>query len=153
MIRELAMRTAVCVSLALALPAAGMAADAREELRIRTASGAVHAFRIELAISPEAQARGLMYRETLEDTQGMLFHWRGSRERTMWMKNTFIPLDMLFVRGNGIIAHIHERAVPLSTRAIRSRGPVRAVLELRGGIVKKLGIRKGDRVLHRLLGR
>ena len=94
------------------------------------------------------KARGLMHRRSLAPDGGMLFIYTKELRQSMWMKNTLIPLDMLFIRQNGRIAHIHERAVPGSLATISSRGRVLAVLELRGGTVARLGIRKGDRVVH-----
>ncbi len=126
------------------------AALADEELEIRTIAGEAHRFRVELALTPEQQARGLMFRETLVQDEGMLFHWPRERSLTMWMKNTLIPLDMLFLRSDGTIMYIHHRAIPLSTRAIRAPGQGRGVLELRGGTADRLGITVGDQVVHRL---
>ena len=134
----------------LLAPAAASADPGSEELVIRTADGAEHAFRVELALTPEQQARGLMFRETLARDEGMLFHWPREQSLAMWMKNTLIPLDMLFLRSDGTIMHIHRRAVPLSTRTIRAPGRGRGVLELRGGTADRLGIAVGDRVVHRL---
>lgn len=132
----------------------GLASDARaqtgptEPLSITVSAGETHAFQVELARTFEEKAQGLMYRDALAPDAGMLFvHAKESRQ-SMWMKNTLIPLDMLFIRRDGRIAHIHERAVPGSLETISSRGRVLAVLELRGGTVARLGIRKGDRVHH-----
>ena len=132
------------------LPAAVASAQEgpKEPLSIVTAGGQTHAFQVEIAGSPEEKARGLMYRKSLTPDAGMLFLYGKARRQSMWMKNTLIPLDMLFIARDGLIKHIHERAVPRSLDVISSRGRVTAVLELRGGSVAKLGIRKGDRVDH-----
>lgn len=126
---------------------------ARDEIVILTQDGRRLPFTVEMALSPEEQRRGLMYRESLADDAGMLFLYRADAPRRMWMKNTLIPLDMLFIRADGSIESIAQRTEPLSERVIASRGPVRAVLELRGGLTEEVRIRPGDRVLHPWLGR
>ena len=126
-----------------------LAADqALATLTIESQDGASHAFRIELAVTPQQQARGLMFRAYMAADAGMLFDFREEREIAMWMKNTQISLDMLFIRKDGRIATIAERTEPYSLRTIRSRVPVRAVLEVNGGTVSRLDIRPGDRVVH-----
>jgi uncharacterized membrane protein (UPF0127 family) len=87
-----------------------------------------------------------MYRKELPEGQGMLFDFHRDQEVSFWMQNTYIPLDMIFIRGDGRISHIAENTEPLSTRLIPSNGPVRAVLEVIGGTSRKLGIAAGDRV-------
>jgi uncharacterized protein len=115
-------------------------------LTIDTAQGPQR-FSIELALSPAQQEQGLMFRRELAADAGMLFDLHEERIATFWMKNTLIPLDMLFIAGDGHIADIHERAVPLSEATISSSVPVRAVLELNGGTVTRLRIKTGD-VVH-----
>lgn len=117
-----------------------------EPLSITVSSGETHAFTVEIARTFEEQAQGLMYRETLAPDAGMIFVYAKETRQSMWMKNTLIPLDMVFIRRDGRISHIHERAVPGSLDTISSRGRVAAVLELRGGTVARLGIGVGDRV-------
>jgi len=129
---------------AVSLPAASMAL---QTLEIVSASG-VHVFSVELATNDEERERGLMYRKSVPDGQGMLFDFGAEQNVAMWMKNTLIPLDMIFIRGDGRIARIAENTEPMSTRIIPSGGPVRAVLEVAGGTAKKLGIAVGDRVAH-----
>jgi hypothetical protein len=119
------------------------------ELAIETRSGRL-AFQVELADTPETRGRGLMFRQNLPADQGMLFDFGSPRPVAMWMRNTFISLDMLFIDQNGSIEKIVPNTVPLSEEVIRSDGPVRAVLELRGGVAAELGIEPGDRVLHPL---
>ena len=123
-------------------------ASATEPLSIITRDGTEHRFRVEVVRTPEAQARGLMFRESLAADAGMLFVEKRERRQVMWMKNTLIPLDMLFIRKSGSIARIHQRAVPGSVVNISSRGPVLAVLELPGGTVSRLKIRRMDTVRH-----
>jgi uncharacterized membrane protein (UPF0127 family) len=120
----------------------------RTELGIETADGTVHRFRAYLAETPEQQARGLMFVPALPADEGMLFAYDRPQHVSMWMKNTLIPLDMLFIRSDGTIANIAQRTVPGSLAAISSKGKVRAVLELNGGTAARLGIRPGERVRH-----
>ena len=130
---------------------AELASFQKSSLTIDTAAGPRH-FTIELAVSPEQQEQGLMFRRSLPADAGMLFDFGGTRPAVFWMKNTLIPLDMLFIAADGKIADIHERAVPLSEATIESRVPVRAVLELNGGTVSRLDIRLGDVVHHPIFG-
>lgn len=103
-------------------------------------------FHVELARTDRQRMRGLMYRRSLPDDGGMLFDYGRDAEIAMWMRNTFIPLDMLFIDRRGVVRHIHEKAIPHDETPIPSGGPVRAVLELKGGTVARLGIRVGDQV-------
>jgi uncharacterized protein len=144
--------------LALALLAAGaigadgaLAALKRTSLTIDTASATQH-FTVDLAVSAEDQAQGLMFRRSLPRDAGMLFDFGTTRPAEFWMKNTLIPLDMLFIAADGHVADIHERAVPLSEATIGSKVPVRAVLEVNGGTVARLGIKEGDLVHHSIFG-
>jgi uncharacterized membrane protein (UPF0127 family) len=114
--------------------------------------GARHEFRVEMALSPEQQMVGLMFRERVGSDEGMLFDWGSPRESAMWMRNTLVPLDMVFIAADGRVHRIAERTVPLSLATVESRGPVRATLELAGGTAERLGLRVGDRVLHRIFG-
>lgn len=107
--------------------------------------GKSHRVGVEVADTPELQERGLMFRKELPDDRGMLFVFAEEGERTFWMKNTLIPLDMIFVDGQGRITGFVERARPLDLRG-RSGGPARWVLEVPGGWVQARGIRVGDRV-------
>lgn len=123
-----------------------------EPLVIVTRDGRRHVFRVEMAVEPQQQMIGLMFRERVGPDEGMLFDWGAPRESAMWMKNTLVPLDMLFIAADGRIHRIVERTVPHSLASIESRGPVRATLELAGGTAERLGIRVGDQVLHRIFG-
>jgi len=141
------------VAVALAFLCVGVLANARvaaaapQTLEIVTKSG-VHVFSVELAVTEEQLSRGLMFRKRLPEGEGMLFDFRRDQPVTMWMKNTLIPLDMLFIRADGRIARIAENTKPLSTDIIPSGEPVRAVLEVIGGTARKFGIAPGDRVAH-----
>ncbi|WP_417317600.1 DUF192 domain-containing protein [Emcibacter sp.] len=105
-------------------------------------------FTVEVAATPSHRAQGLMYRESIPETHGMLFLFDRVEPVAMWMKNTFISLDMLFVDENGKIVHIAKSTTPMSLSRISSRYPVKAVLEIRGGLSEKLGIEAGNRLVH-----
>jgi uncharacterized membrane protein (UPF0127 family) len=115
-------------------------------LTVRTASGAVHKFTVEVARSPEEQNTGLMNRASLAPDRGMIFPHEPPRMASFWMKNTLIPLDIIFVRTDGTIVNIAENTVPLSLDPVPSLEPVGAVLELAGGRTAELGIKAGDKV-------
>jgi uncharacterized membrane protein (UPF0127 family) len=121
------------------------------ELTIVSATGQ-HRFKIEVAETPAQMTQGLMFRSSLAPDAGMLFDYKQPTAATMWMRNTLIPLDMLFVDMQGRIVNIHQRAVPQSLDLITSAAPVRAVIELNGGTAARLGIQSGDRVLHSIFG-
>lgn len=114
-------------------------------LLIRTAKGE-HRFQVEVALTPQEQEQGLMFRKSLDDDGGMLFPMNPPRTASFWMKNTLIPLDLLFVRTDGTIAFLKSNATPYSREPISAGIPVAAVLELRGGRAAELGIGEGDRV-------
>lgn len=133
----------------LAAPEA-RAADV-ETLEIASKSG-VHVFAVEMARTDEERRTGLMYRKTLPEGRGMLFDFSPPQEVTMWMKNTFVSLDMIFIGADGRILRIAENTEPQSTRTIASRGPAKGVLEVVAGTARKLGIAPGDRVGHPLFG-
>jgi uncharacterized membrane protein (UPF0127 family) len=132
--------------LACLLIAAGPARPAElKTLEIVSKTG-VHVFAVEIATTDAERSKGLMFRKELPEGRGMLFDFHREQDVAMWMQNTYIPLDMLFIRGDGRIRRIAENTEPLSTRIIPSGGPVRAVLELAGGTAHKFGIAAGDRV-------
>lgn len=112
---------------------------------IRSSTG-MHRFRVEVARTPEQQAQGLMFRKTVGDNEGMLFPYEAAQPASFWMKNTLVPLDMIFIRPDGSIARIAANTVPLSLEPVTSLEPVLAVLEIRGGRSAELGIQPGDRV-------
>ncbi len=135
----------------MASPGAAQRGDprfARSTLTIHTKAGAAHEFKIEIARTVEQRALGLMYRRRLAADAGMLFlHERFERAR-MWMKNTYIPLDMLFVGPDGRIVDLKQRTVPQSLAIITSRKSVIAVFEVNAGTVSRLGLAIGDRLDH-----
>ncbi|MCA1653871.1 MAG: DUF192 domain-containing protein [Sphingomicrobium sp.] len=108
--------------------------------------GASHRFTVEVAASPAEQEKGLMFRESLAPDRGMIFPLARVDVATFWMKNTLIPLDMVFIRADGTIARVAANAVPMTLDVVSSEEPVSAVLELAGGRAAELGIRPGDRV-------
>lgn len=127
------------------------AATGAGDLTIETAKGPQH-FSVELATTPAQRALGLMYRQDMAAGAGMLFIYPEEQPVAFWMKNTLIPLDMLFIGADGHIRRIAERTVPLTDTAIPSVYPVKAVLEINGGTVERLGIRPGDVVRNAAFG-
>jgi uncharacterized protein len=138
--------TAFCAaSMALALFCQAACADddiRLSTLTVQTASGLQNFF-TEVAMSPEAKERGLMFRQKMPEDQAMLFDFNPPQPVQMWMKNTLIPLDMIFVRPDGTIVAIAENTVPQSLDVIGVQEPVAAVIEVAGGVTRKLGIHKG----------
>jgi uncharacterized membrane protein (UPF0127 family) len=126
----------------------GFATFETASLSIETAAGDEHSFQVEIAETGAQRAQGLMFRRQMAPDAGMLFLFGDSQVRAMWMKNTLIPLDMLFIDEMGKIVRIEERTVPHSERTIVSGGPVSAVLELNAGTASRLMIKPGDRVRH-----
>jgi uncharacterized protein len=143
--RRSAIAAATALSFCFAVPA--LHAAELQKLEIVTANGK-HNFSVEVATTPEEQAKGLMFRRELPDGQGMIFDFTTDQEVAFWMENTFISLDLIFINADGRIRRIAEKAEPMSKTTIRSGGPVRAVLEVIGGTAGKLGIKEGDRVVH-----
>ena len=146
-----AILTALALSLALPMAACSKNPDAQAEsaatipLTIDMA-GKVHRFNVEVARTDAEQDRGLMFRTRLPADGGMIFPFEKPRIGSFWMKNTLIPLDMIFVRADGSIANIEANTVPLSLQPVYSAGPVAAVLEIAGGRSAELGIKAGDKV-------
>jgi uncharacterized membrane protein (UPF0127 family) len=136
----------LCITMAATAPL--KARMTRETVTIVTGSGEKR-IDTEIAATANEKAVGLMFRTTLPDTEGMLFAYDQPLEITMWMKNTYIPLDMVFIKPDGIVHRIEIRTEPLSENIIASQGQVIAVLELAGGAAERLGIKPGDKVKHR----
>lgn len=105
-------------------------------------------YEVELALTPDQRSVGLMNRPEMDDDHGMLFRFDDVRPVSMWMKNTLIPLDMVFIRADGTVAGFHENARPLSLTTISSPEPVLYVLELNGGKAEEMGLDEGDTVAH-----
>jgi hypothetical protein len=149
------MRAAALVAallLGLAAGACAPPAAAENVVTIETASGATHRFTVELAVSHEEIRRGLMFRESLDENAGMLFFYAQCRIASFWMKNTLIPLDMIFIEADGRIARIAAMTEPLSLGIHESDVPVNGVLEIGGGRAAALGIGLGDYVRHPRFG-
>jgi len=123
----------------------------RQDLIITGADKVPHVFSVEIAKTSREQAVGEMFRTSIPDNQGMLFVWPYPQISQMWMKNTLVPLDIVFVGLDGKVNAIEENTVPQSLAQIESNGPVKATLELNGGVTAKLGIRVGDSVASKAL--
>ncbi|GAB5430340.1 MAG: DUF192 domain-containing protein [Devosia indica] len=136
---------ALATAMLISLPLAACSDETR--LVVQSENGE-HAFTVEVVDTPETRAQGLMYRQELADDAGMLFDFREERPVSFWMRNTYIPLDMLFIEADGTILNIHVNARPHDTTSIPSDGPVQFVLEIPGGRSDELGIAAGDTVEH-----
>ena len=122
-------------------------AEGLQKLEIATATG-VHKFEVEIASDEASRAAGLMNRRYMAADHGMLFEFDRDEPQTFWMKNTYIPLDMIFISRVGTVTHVVTNAEPLSERVIPSGPPCAAVLELNGGTAAAIGLKIGDRVRH-----
>lgn len=118
-----------------------------EPVVVETAKGRF-TFATEIADTPELRERGLMFRQRMPEDRAMLFDWGGVAERSMWMRNTLISLDMVFINAKGRVVQIAERTEPLSERIIASAEPVAAVLEVVAGTAERIGLKPGDQVRH-----
>jgi uncharacterized protein len=156
------MKRRYLLALAAALPFAAMAQPPeptgpqpelpKENLVIVSHDGTQHVFNVEMATTDEQQTVGEMFRTSVPADGGMLFDWGVPRTSQMWMRNTLVPLDMVFINANGTIRSIAENATPRSLAIIDSHGPVRATLELAAGTTAKADIRVGDTVKQRIFG-
>ena len=153
--RQVGRRLVFAAPLMLAAVAArGQPADVqfkRSSLTI-VAGGRELKFEVDLATNDAERSHGLMFRKQLGAYEGMLFDFYQEMPVSFWMKNTLIPLDMVFIAADGTVKHVHANAVPMSTDAIPSLYPVRAVLEINGGSAALLGIKPGDKVKHPIFG-
>ena len=138
------------MALGLVLPSAGRAESTLEKVIIETPSGGV-TFDVEVMRTEEERQRGLMARAYLPDMRGMLFDFGQPQDVRMWMKDTPLPLDIIFIRADGTIARI-TRGESFSTRTLPSGEPVLGVLEINGGLSARLGIKEGALVRHKLFG-
>jgi uncharacterized membrane protein (UPF0127 family) len=143
-------RCRIAAALVLVLASGAVAAAADESMLEIVTKDGVHVFTVEMAKTDEERQKGLMFRKELAEGRGMLFDFKPDQNVAMWMRNTYIPLDMLFINGDGTIRRIAENTEPLSEKTIPSGGPVRGVLEVIGGTARKLGIKPGDKVAHPL---
>jgi uncharacterized membrane protein (UPF0127 family) len=122
----------------------------RETLKLQTAKQGEHVINVEVTETDAERAQGLMFRTHMPGKTGMLFFYTTPREITMWMRNTYVPLDMVFIRKDGTVHRIEARTEPLSETIISSQGDTVACLELAGGEAARLGLESGDKVEHRL---
>src|SRR5277367_6296049 len=141
--------TALVVVASVAFANGTVRAASFQSLEIVTKSG-VQVFSVEMATTEEEKTTGLMYRKELADGKGMLFDFSPEQQVSMWMKNTYVSLDMIFIRADGRILRIAENTEPESTRIIPSGGLAKGVLEVIAGTAEKYGIKPGDRVAHPL---
>jgi uncharacterized protein len=139
-----ALAVVVIVALGAGVPARS---DGLTALQIVTATGA-HDFQVEIAKDDASRARGLMDRRFMPADHGMLFEFESEAPVAFWMKDTYIPLDMIFISRTGIVTNIVANAEPLSERTIPSGPPCMAVLELNGGAAARIGLKVGDKVRH-----
>jgi uncharacterized membrane protein (UPF0127 family) len=139
----------LCLTLLAAMATNAWSADVKfpaGQVRIATTSGSAHIFAVEIAATIEARAQGLMHRTELGPNRGMFFDFGETRLVTMWMRNTPLPLDMLFIQEDGTVSHIAENTTPFSESIVSSNGPVRFVLEVNAGRSRALGITPGAKV-------
>ena len=132
--------------LCAAAPASALETFEKDRLRIETQAGEVHEFEVELALNSRQWAQGLMFRRSLAPDAGMLFVYDGEAPRSMWMKNTYISLDMVFARADGSVASVAHDTEPLSLRSVTSSEPVNFVLELNAGTAARLWIDEDSRL-------
>ena len=137
----------LCALLMLAVIATPAQSGGMREVSIATAGG-TQTWSVELASDSASRSKGLMYRKEMAPKTGMLFRFDHSRVVSMWMKNTFIPLDMIFADQAGVVTHIHRGAVPHSEAIISSRVPARFVLEVNAGEADRYGVAVGNRLAH-----
>lgn len=130
---------------AVGLPLAACSDESKLTIHSETGD---HTFSIEIVDTPESRAQGLMYRQELADDAGMLFDFYDDQNVSFWMRNTFIPLDMIFITSEGVVSNVHVNARPHDPTGIPSDGPVQFVLEIPGGRSVELGIDAGDTVTH-----
>lgn len=136
------------IAMAVLLAVAPLAACSDEgKLVLHSATGD-YTFNVEVVDTPESRAQGLMYRQELADDAGMLFDFKGEQPVSFWMRNTFIPLDMIFVDAKGVVKNIHVNARPHDPTGIPSDGPVQFVLEIPGGRSVEIGLKPGDTMEH-----
>jgi uncharacterized membrane protein (UPF0127 family) len=149
MFRVLVRSAALAAALTLYMAATPASGQALEQVEITT-KGGVRVFDVEMADTEPKRRIGLMHRKELADGKGMLFDFGRPQPIAMWMQNTYVSLDMIFIREDGTIANIAENTTPLSERSIFSAGSVLSVLEVVAGTAKRYGIAPGDKVSHRI---
>jgi hypothetical protein len=143
-LRLVARATLVVIATLLFAPPSAMSAEGERFPLVIASDSGEHEFMVEIADEDRERALGLMFRRSMADDAGMLFDFGREERASFWMRNTYIPLDMLFIKDDGTIESIAERTTPLSERSVPSKGPVRYVLEINGGLSDRLGIEAGD---------
>jgi uncharacterized membrane protein (UPF0127 family) len=144
---------AILVAAAFLLAAlSGCGGEEARRAVIETRDGATHSFSVELALTQEEQRQGLMYRRELPEDAGMLFFYPACARAAFWMKNTYIPLDMIFIAADGEIVRIARMTEPETLDVHDSLIPVNGVLEVNGGLTQRLGIEEGDVLRHPWFG-
>jgi uncharacterized membrane protein (UPF0127 family) len=134
-------------AIVVAVAGAPAMGEGLQSLEIVTSTGR-HVFQVEIADNDASRERGLMDRRYMAADHGMLFEFTSDAPTAFWMKNTYIPLDMIFIAPSGVVTHIAANAEPLSERVIPSGGPCIAVLELNGGTAATIGLKVGDKIRH-----
>jgi uncharacterized membrane protein (UPF0127 family) len=137
----------------LMMAAVGARAESALETLVIQSGGKSHSFQVEVMRTDAERAKGLMFRRYMPADRGMLFDFKTPGPAAMWMKDTYLPLDMVFIRANGTIARVEENTEPMSTRTIPSGEAVVGVLELNAGTAARLDIKAGDKVTHPLFGK
>ena len=156
-VRRLILSLVLCLAAGCGSTSRGGEFDAQtglpvEQLQIVTHDGRIHSFHVEIADNDASRERGLMFRKSLAADAGMLFDFKSPQYVSFWMKNTLIPLDMVFIDPNGVVVNVAANATPLSEANIPSAAPVLGVLELRGGRAAQIGVQAGDHVHERIFG-
>jgi hypothetical protein len=141
------------VTLAVLSVAVPLAACSDEGKLVLHTAGGDHTFNVQVVDTPETRAQGLMFVQELADDAGMLFDFKEEREVSFWMRNTFIPLDMIFIGADGEVKTIHVNARPQDPTSIPSEVPVQFVLEIPGGRSEEIGLEPGDTVEHPRIGK
>lgn len=141
----------LCLAGVFAVSAQQQVTFSKEELTIESA-GKIHKFTVELALNDEQRMQGLMFRKEMAPDAGMLFDFGENRRVQMWMENTVLPLDMVFIEKDGTVSSVKADAVPFSRDIIDSEKPISFVLELNAGRAKALGIKPGDKVVSKTIG-
>ena len=141
-------RVVLAVFMAGATPIAAIAGCATGQVDIRLTNGGMARFSVELADDPATRASGLMFRTEMAKSSGMLFLYDRPQTAVFWMKNTLIPLDMIFADATGVVQHVHANAIPHDETGINGGSDVLAILEINGGLAKKLGITPGAVLRH-----
>ncbi|MBP9867982.1 MAG: DUF192 domain-containing protein [Alphaproteobacteria bacterium] len=124
-----------------------------DPLGVQLANGKIHRFNVRIANNDQTREKGLMGVQNLPEDQGMLFVFDDLTPAQFWMKDTLIPLDMVFIDGMGVVSSVHSKARPLDFSVISSKEPVKAVLEISGGVAEKLGIDRGDQIISPIFGK